>query len=226
MSEKHQTAPVPTLPTYTEVEQLRIAVDNRQSLEARRSLRDFSDRPVSLDAIKECLRAAGLAPSGANYQPWHFVVVTQPDLKHKIRVAAEAEESAFYNGLAPDEWLEALTPLGTDSQKPFLETAPCLIAIFRKPYDVIEQTTQDEKRKNYYSMESVGIATGFLIRALHEIGLSTLTHTPSPMQFLNRILGRPSHERPFLLLVVGYPAADATVPVITKKTLDEFVTVF
>ena len=122
--------------------------------------------------------------------------------------------------------VEALTPLGTDSQKPFLETAPCLIAIFRKPYDVIEQTTQDEKRKNYYSMESVGIATGFLIRALHEIGLSTLTHTPSPMQFLNRILGRPSHERPFLLLVVGYPAADATVPVITKKTLDEFVTVF
>jgi iodotyrosine deiodinase len=226
MSEKHKSAPAPILPTYTEAEQLRIATKNREALELRRSLRDFSDRPVSIEAIHECLRAAGLAPSGANLQPWHFVVVTKPDVKHQIRVAAEAEETAFYNHLAPDEWLDVLTPLGTDAQKPFLETAPCLIAIFRKPYDVIGETAEPSKRKNYYSMESVGIATGFLIRALHEIGLSTLTHTPSPMQFLNQILERPSHERPFLLLVVGYPSDSAQVPVIEKKAKDEFVTVF
>ncbi len=224
MTEPHRQTMAPQLPAYTEAEQLRIAIKNRQALEHRRSLRDFSDRKIPLEAVKECVRAAGLAPSGANLQPWHFVLVTDLGLKQKIRVAAEAEESAFYDGLAPDEWLDALAPIGTDSNKPFLETAPCLIAIFRKPYDIIQNASQGTKRKNYYSMESVGIATGFLIRALHEIGLSTLTHTPSPMRFLNQILCRPEHERPFLLLVVGYAADGAQVPAIEKKDFDDFVT--
>ena len=184
----------------------------------RRSVRDFSDRPIPDDVIENAIRAAGTAPSGANQQPWHFVVVKSPETKKKIREAAEEEERAFYQERAPEEWLKALAPLGTDANKPFLETAPCLIAIFLK------KTTTDEngvKHKNYYTSESVGIATGILITALHLSGLATLTHTPSPMNFLNEILERPDSERPFLLLVTGYPCDDAKVPKISKYKFDK-----
>jgi nitroreductase len=167
------------------------------------------------------LRAAGTAPNGANKQPWHFVVVGNPDVKRRIREAAEAEEREFYESRATPEWLADLAPLGTDADKPFLETAPYLIAIFAQSYGI---TPDGSKTKHYYVQESVGIATGLLIAALHHAGLATLTHTPSPMKFLNTILERPTHERPFLLLVVGYPAEDARVPVIRKKPLDEIAT--
>lgn len=187
----------------------------------RRTIRDFSDRPVPRQIIEDCLLAAGTAPSGANQQPWHFVVVSDPETKSGIRVAAEKEERAFYQGRAPDEWLEALRALGTDEHKPFLEIAPYLIAIFGESYQV---DSAGGKVKNYYVTESVGIATGILITALHNAGLATLTHTPSPLGFLNEILGRPKNERPFLLLVVGYPAEDAMVPDITKKRIDEIAT--
>jgi nitroreductase len=189
----------------------------------RRTVRDFSTRPVSRQLIETCLRAAGTAPSGANMQPWHFVVVEDPVLKRRIREAAEAEERAFYAGRAPQEWLDALAPLATDPDKPFLEEAPYLIAIFAQPYGL---RPDGRKVKHYYVQESVGIATGFLIAALHHAGLATLTHTPSPMGFLNEILGRPHHERPFLVLVVGYPAKGARVPahVTQKKPLEEIAT--
>lgn len=184
----------------------------------RRTVREFSDRPVPREVIEECLRAAGTAPNGANLQPWHFVVVSDPVIKRKIRSAAEEEEREFYNGRAPKEWLEALEHLGTDEKKPFLEKAPYLIAIFGQSYGL---TDQGIKFKNYYVYESVGIATGILITAIHHAGLVSLTHTPSPMNFLNEILGRPAHERPFLLLVVGYPESDVKVPKITKKPLEQ-----
>ena len=187
----------------------------------RRTVRDFSDRPVPLEIIEDCLRAAGTAPSGANLQPWHFVIVSDPDVKHRIRIAAEKEEEEFYSKRAPQEWLDALAPLGTDEHKPFLETAPILIAIFAQSYGLLPD---GRKVKHYYAMESIGIATGILITALHHAGLATLTHTPSPMNFLNQILDRPSNERPFLLLVVGYPAENAKVPVIEKKVLSQYVT--
>lgn len=184
----------------------------------RRTVRDFSARPVPRSVIVDCLKAAGTAPSGANQQPWRFVVVADPEVKKEIREKAEIEEREFYERRAPSDWLEALSPFGTDWNKPFLEKAPYLIAIFAQSYSIDEG---EEKTKHYYVQESVGIATGFLITALHYAGLATLTHTPSPMGFLNQILGRPAHERPYLLLVVGYPAADAQVPAITKKDLDD-----
>jgi iodotyrosine deiodinase len=184
----------------------------------RRTVRDFSDQPVPRKVIEECLKAAGTAPNGANKQPWHFTVVESAEVKRKIREAAEEEEKAFYNERAPQDWLEDLEHLGTDEHKPFLETAPYLIAIFSQSYGMDDE---GQKEKHYYVKESVGIATGLLITALHYAGLATLTHTPSPMKFLNEILDRPSNERPFLLLVVGYPAEDAEVPDITKKPLDE-----
>jgi iodotyrosine deiodinase len=184
----------------------------------RRSVRHFSDRPVPRPVVEACLRAAGSAPSGANMQPWRFVVVSDTAVKRQIREAAEAEERAFYEGRAGDEWLDALAPLGTDWQKPFLETAPYLIAIFAQSYGL---ELDGRKIKHYYVQESVGIATGLLIAALHHAGLATLTHTPSPMGFLNEILARPANERPFLLLVVGHPALDAHVPDIRRKALDE-----
>jgi iodotyrosine deiodinase len=184
-------------------------------------VRQFSARAVPQEIIQTCLRAAGTAPSGANLQPWQFVVVQDPAVKREIREAAEAEEREFYEHRAPPEWLAALEPLGTDWEKPFLETAPYLIAILYKNYDLLPD---GRKVKNYYAIESVGIATGFLIAALHHAGLATLTHTPSPMAFLNEILNRPKNERPFLLLVAGYPAEDAQVPVITKKSLEEIAT--
>jgi nitroreductase len=189
----------------------------------RRSVRDFSPRPIPRDIIERALLAAGTAPSGANMQPWHLVVVTDPDLKRRIREGAEEEERAFYRGRAPREWLDALAPLGTDEHKPFLEVAPCVIVVFALSYGVLPD---GRKVKNYYVQESVGIAVGLLIAALHHAGLATLTHTPSPMGFLNEILGRPTNERPYLLLVTGYPAAGARVPVAggRKKTLAEIAT--
>lgn len=190
-------------------------------MKRRRSVRDFSDRPVPRTIIQTCLRSAGTAPNGANMQPWHFVVVSKPTVKKEIREAAEKEEREFYSGRAPDEWLDALAPLGTDANKPFLETAPYLIAVFAQAYHI---DADGNKLKHYYVTESVGIATGVLITALHHAGLATLTHTPSPMRFLNEILGRPADERPFVLLVVGYPAEGATVPNITRKPFDRFVT--
>jgi iodotyrosine deiodinase len=189
-----------------------------EDIKRRRTVRDFSDKPVPKEIIENCIKAAGTSPSGANLQPWHFVVVSNPEIKKKIRIAAEEEEREFYSKRAPGEWLKALEPLGTDENKPFLETAPYLIAIFYKSYDVLPDGNQV---KQYYAMESTGIATGILINAIHHAGLVSLTHTPSPMNFLNEILNRPKNERPFLLLVVGYPAEDAKVPDIKKKSLQE-----
>lgn len=193
----------------------------RKELQRRRTVRQFSDRPVPRDILEECLRAAGTAPSGANLQPWHFVAVSEPELKRKIREAAEAEEHAFYHGRAPQTWLDALAHLGTDEHKPYLETAPFLVVVFGERFGV---GTAGERVPHYYVSESVGIAMGMLITALHHAGLATLTHTPSPMGFLNELLDRPSTDRAFLILVVGYPAADAIVPDISKKSLEEFVT--
>jgi len=189
-----------------------------QRMQQRRTIRDFSDRPVPRNVIEQCIRSAGTAPNGANLQPWHFVAISNPDVKREIRVAAEIEEKEFYTRRAPKEWLAALAPLGTDSSKPFLETAPWLIAIFVQPYRILTDGTQS---KTYYAIESVGIATGLLVTAVHSCGLASLTHTPSPMGFLNRILGRPQHEKPFLLLVVGHPADAAMVPNISRKSLEE-----
>ncbi len=190
-------------------------------LARRRTVRDFSPRPVPRELIGTCLRAAATAPSGANQQPWHFAVVSDPALKRRVREAAEAEEREFYSRRAPHEWLAALAPLGTDASKPFLETAPHLIAIFAQPHGV---APTGEVVKHYYVSESVGIATGLLIAALHTAGLATLTHTPSPMGFLNELCGRPAHERAYLLLVTGYPAEGATVPHITKKPFADIAT--
>lgn len=202
-------------------EMRRRAADFYARMKRRRTVRDFADRPVPRDVIENCLLAAGTAPNGANMQPWHFVVVSDPAVKRQIREAAEAEEREFYERRAPEEWLAALAPLGTDASKPFLETAPYLIAIFAQSYGI---GPDGAKIKHYYVQESVGIATGLLITALHLAGLATLTHTPSPMHFLNEILGRPENERPFLLLVVGYPANDAQVPLIDKKILNQIAT--
>ena len=187
-------------------------------IKRRRSVREFSDRSVPIEVIKNCLLAAGTSPSGANLQPWHFVVVSNPETKKEIRMAAEEEERAFYQQRASEEWLEALEPFGTGESKPFLETAPYLIVIFLKKFTTDEQ---GRKLKNYYTSESVGIATGMLITALHLSGLVTLTHTPSPMKFLNDICGRPDHERPFLVLVTGYPSENTLVPKIEKYKLDQ-----
>jgi iodotyrosine deiodinase len=192
-----------------------------ERMEQRRSVRQFSSRSVPWEIIENCLRAAATAPSGANMQPWHYVVVSDSELKHRIRMAAEEEEREFYANRAPQEWLDALEPLGTDADKPFLESAPYLIVIFAKSYTI---SPQGKKVKNYYVSESVGIATGILITALHQSGLATLTHTPSPMRFLNQILNRPQNEHPFLILVVGYPAEDAEVPKINKKPFNEINT--
>jgi len=190
-----------------------------ERMRKRRTVRDFSDRPVPRDVIEQCLLAAGTAPNGANRQPWRFVVVGDPEVKQQIRREAEVEERAFYTGgKAPQEWLDALEHLGTDENKPFLERAPWLIVIFAERYEL---SPGGQKVKNYYVTESVGIATGILITALHHAGLATLTHTPSPMNFLNDLLGRPDNERPFLILVVGYPEDDATVPDITKKPIED-----
>lgn len=190
-----------------------------EDIKRRRTVREFSDRSVPRDIIETALQAANTAPSGANLQPWHFVVVTGAKTKKKIREAAEVEEREFYEHRATPEWLAALEPLGTNEHKPFLETAPYLIAIFLQKYG---RLADGRKVKHYYPTESTGLAAGILITALHQAGLATLTHTPSPMKFLNKILGRPSSERPFLLLVAGYPAEDARVPDIQRKSLDTY----
>ncbi|HIF34227.1 MAG TPA: nitroreductase family protein, partial [Planctomycetes bacterium] len=207
--------------SYSEAETLSRSRSFYEEIRRRRTVREFSDREIPEQVLENCLLSAGTAPSGANLQPWQFVVVRDPKVKKTIRREAEEEEREFYQHRAPQEWLDALAPLGTDSDKPFLEIAPCLIVIFRRTVDVDDL---ERKVKQYYSAESVGIATGLLIAALHHCGLVTLTHTPSPMKFLNEILSRPTTERPFLILVAGYPAEAAQVPVITKKRLDEIAT--
>jgi iodotyrosine deiodinase len=212
------------LPDYRELpvdEMQRRAVDFHAELSRRRTIREFSTRPVDPMIIDECIAAAGTAPSGANMQPWHFVVVTDSEVKSRMRVAAEEEEREFYENRAPQEWLDALAPLGTNEHKPFLEQAPVLIAVFVRRWD---ETEDGRKVKQYYATESVGLATGMLITAVHHAGLASLTHTPSPMGFMNDILGRPRNETPFLLLVVGYPEDDCQVPDIKRKSIDEIRT--
>ncbi len=213
--------PLPKREAFSDEEIAARARDFSRQMSQRRTVRDFSDRPVAREVIEECLRAAGSAPSGANLQPWHFAAVSDPGLKREIRLAAETEEEEFYAHRAPNEWLEALAAIGTDARKPFLETAPWLIAIFAQPYRLLPD---GRKLKHYYATESVGIATGMLIAAVHRAGLVSLTHTPSPMGFLNKLLDRPAHEKPFLLLVVGHPAEDAKVPDIQRKALPEIST--
>lgn len=194
-----------------------------KNIQRRRTIRDFSDVSVPKEIIVDCLKSAATAPSGANRQPWHFSVVSDKETKRKIREAAEEEEKKLYSGRAPDEWLEALEPLGTDENKPFLEIAPYLIVVFSEAYGLDDK---GDKIKNYYVSESVGIATGMLITALHTAGLVTLTHTPSPMNFLRKILGRGENERAFLILVTGFPSENATVPNIKKKDLEEYTSFF
>ncbi|MCH8981292.1 nitroreductase family protein [candidate division KSB1 bacterium] len=220
-TKKPKFIPLPNYKEYSIDEMQKRAADFYEDIKRRRTVRDFSDRPVPKEIIEKCLLAAGTAPNGANKQPWYFVVVTDPEIKKKIREAAEKEEEAFYSGRAPDEWLEALAPLGTDASKPFLETAPYLIVIFAQSHEL---TADNIKSKNYYVQESVGIATGILITAIHHAGLVSLTHTPSPMRFLGKILKRPANERAYLILVVGYPEENARVPDISKKSLEEIAT--
>ncbi|MDH6232452.1 iodotyrosine deiodinase [Mesorhizobium soli] len=217
----HDSVP---LPDYRELEQSEMiarAASFYEEIKRRHTVRSFSPRPVPREIIEHCIMAAGTAPSGANHQPWFFSAIGDPETKREIREKAEIEERAFYlDRKAGEAWLEALAPLGTDEQKPYLEIAPWLIGIFAQRRGGAEV---GEERKNYYIAESVGIATGFLINALHSCGLVTLTHTPKPMDFLNTICGRPDHEKPFMLLVVGYPGEDATVPMhaLKKKTLEQ-----
>lgn len=213
--------PLPDFEEYPPEEMKKRAAEFYEEIQRRRTVRDFSDRSVPSEVIEDCIKAAGTAPNGANLQPWHFVVVSDPEVKKKIRVEAEKAENEFYNEKAPDEWLQALEHLGTDEHKPYLETAPYLIVIFSKNYELTES---GERIQHYYVKESVGIATGMLITALHHSGLATLTHTPNPMKFLNEILDRPSNERAYLILVTGYPAKDAKVPDIRKKPLNEIAT--
>ncbi|MCB1555159.1 MAG: nitroreductase family protein [Xanthomonadales bacterium] len=209
--------PLPPRPDIGDEQREQLAEAEAQVLSSRRTVRDFSARPVPRAVIEACMRAAGAAPSGANQQPWRFVAVSNADLKRRIREAAEAEEREFYGRRAPDEWLHALAPLGTDAHKPFLETAPWLIAVF---YERNGPEVDGKRAKRYYPHESTGIACGFLISALHRCGLATLTHTPSPMAFLNSLLDRPKHEVPYLLLVVGHPAEGCMVPDIQRLPLD------
>ena len=211
--------------TYGSAKMLVRARDYADVIAQRRSVRHFSNKPIPREVIEACIRAAGSAPSGANHQPWHFVCISDPTIKREIRLAAEEEERAFYDGRAGDQWLDDLQGLGTDAQKPFLETAPWLIAIFAERYGFDDN---GERQKNYYVPESVGIATGLLINALHNIGLATLTHTPNPMKFLSKILRRPTNERPMILLVVGHAAPDAKVPraATVKKPLDQISSFF
>lgn len=211
----------------TESEQMSASSDFLNAMLKRRTVRDFSTRYVPFELIENAIRVAASAPSGANQQPWTFAVVRDPEIKKQIRIAAEAEEKESYNRRMSQEWLDALAHLGTDWNKPHIEDAPYLIVVFRKPFEIeINPDTGEEvKIKHYYSEESVGIAVGFLLAALHMSGLATLTHTPSPMKFLGDILGRPAHERAFVLIPVGYPTEDAQVPAITKKSLEEVMTI-
>lgn len=213
--------PLTSYVEYSVEEMKQRAISFREEMQRRRTVRQFSSRPVPREIIEECLLVAGGAPSGANMQPWRFVVVSDPRVKREIRIAAEQEEKEFYHRRASQEWLDALSVIGTDEHKPFLETAPYLIAVFGKNHSFLPD---GRRMRNYYVNESVGIATGFLIAAVHHAGLVSLTHTPSPMGFLNTILDITPDEKPFLILVIGYPAEDAQVPQIEKKSLDEIAT--
>lgn len=213
--------PLPARRCLDDSERLASASRFAAELATRRTVRDFSNQPVPRAVIEQCLRAAGTAPSGANQQPWRFVAISDPKTKSRIRIAAEAEEREFYERRAPDEWLDALAPLGTDADKPFLDIAPWLIAVF---YERFGYDSAGNKSKRYYPHESVGIACGMLIAALHHAGLAMLTHTPSPMGFLNEILGRPKNEMPYLLLVVGHPVEGCTVPDIQRLALEDCAT--
>ncbi len=208
------TVPAPRGPELTDAERVARVRALADELATRRTVRDFAPHPVPLDAVREAVRAAATAPSGAHIQPWRFVLVTDPVARRRIREGAEAEEREFYARRAGEEWLDALAPLGTDADKPFLETAPALVAVFEVHRGAGEP-------RPYYPKESVGIAVGMLLVALHRAGFATLTHTPSPMRFLGEILGRPRNERPFVLVPVGYPAAGARVPAIARKPLPE-----
>lgn len=217
-------APFDPFTAYTEYPPAEMLARSRAfaaEMQRRRTIRQFSDRPVARAVIDACLEAAGTAPSGANQQPWRFVVVRDAEIKRQIREAAEAEEKENYEHRFPEEWIRALEPFGTDWHKPYLETAPYLIVVLRIDYGIAAES----RIKHYYVHESVGIAVGFLLAALHVEGLATLVHTPSPMGFLARILDRPANERPFLLIPVGYPAPDAEVPELAKKPLDEVMVV-
>jgi len=221
---EHDSVPLSDFHEYPVEEMITRSASFYQEIKRRHSIRSFSDRPVAREIIENCIRAAGTAPSGANHQPWHFAIIGSADVKREIREKAEQEERAFYDdGKAGEVWLNALQPLGTDAHKPFLETAPWLIAIFAQRRGGV---SIEEQQKNYYVPESVGIATGFLINALHSSGLATLTHTPNPMKFLNKVCHRDQSERPYLLLVTGYPAEDATVPehALIKKSLEDIST--
>lgn len=220
MSEPYVPLPWPGLPDQGEAEMIERARAFYERARTRRTCRFFSDAPVPRQVIQQAILAAGTAPSGANHQPWHFAVISTPALKHQLREAAEAEEQAFYSGKAGDEWLDALAPLGTDEHKPYLDVAPWHIVVFGQRRGGIEP---GELKQNYYVTESVGIACGFLLLALHEAGLATLTHTPNPMGFLNRLCGRPAHEKPVMVIVTGKAAADATIPAhaLRKKPLEQ-----
>ncbi|MGA9420992.1 MAG: nitroreductase family protein [Rhodanobacteraceae bacterium] len=215
------TVPLAPREVLTDDERIARATAFADELAQRRTVREFASTPVPRELIEQCLRAAGSAPSGANQQPWRFVAVSDPDIKHRIRQAAESEEREFYQHRAPPEWLDALAPLGTDADKPFLETAPWLIAVF---YQRFALDDNGSKQKRYYPHESVGLASGMLLAALHRAGLATLTHTPSPMGFLNKILKRPRNEMPFLLLVAGHPAEGCRVPDIRRLPLEAYTT--
>ncbi len=212
--------PLPDYREYPPEEMLARSRAFLAEMQRRRTTRHFSDRPVAREVIEACVRTAGTAPSGAHMQPWHFVVVGDAETKRRIRAAAEAAEAEFY-ATAPEEWLAALAPLGTDARKPYLEAAPFIIAVFAQRYGIGHD---GERRTHYYVSESVGIACGFLIAALHHAGLAALTHTPSPMGFLGELLGRPENERAVMLVVAGYPAEDARVPDLTRKPLDDIAT--
>ena len=215
--------PLPDRFNWPDAERARRLAAFADHMARRHTVRDFTDQPVDRALIEQAVAVAGTAPSGANHQPWHFVAISDPAIKARIRAAAEEEERAFYAGGAGDEWLKALEPIGTGVSKPHLDIAPWLVVVFAQRYGV---TRDGHRYKNYYVPESVGIATGFLIAALHHAGLSTLTHTPNPMKFLNALCSRPDSEKPVMILAVGHPAADATVPAVAKikKTLPEILT--
>ncbi|MGI9355485.1 MAG: nitroreductase family protein [Rhizobiaceae bacterium] len=220
----YEPIPLPDRANLSDTEMLSEARAFLATMKRRHTVRDFCDRPVAREVIEECVRVAGTAPSGANHQPWHFVAIAEAKFKHRIRLAAEEEERRFYQGGGGDEWLKALEPIGTGADKPHLDIAPWLIVVFAQRWGQFDDGT---RFKNYYVPESVGIATGFLLTALHHNGLVALTHTPNPMKFLNEMLGRPGSEKPVMIVAAGHPAENATVPKVAKikKPLEEILTV-
>lgn len=221
----YQGIELPHRSTLTDPQMIAHAESFRQTMTQRHSVRDYSNRPVPRQIIESCIRTAGTAPSGANHQPWHFVAISDRHHKRRIRLASEAEERRFYAGGAGDEWLKALEPIGTNDDKPHLEEAPWLIVVFAQRWGQYDDGT---RFKNYYVPESVGIATGFLLAALHHAGLTALTHTPNPMKFLNTMLNRPASEKPTMIIAIGHPAADARIPAVAKikKPLEEIMSVY